>query len=39
MLKDFELKNYGEYRDVSLEDLRKWVFVKPNHKYDKIRND
>lgn len=32
-ISDFELKNYGEYRDVSLEDLRKWVFVD-YFKYD-----
>ncbi len=26
-ISDFELKKYGEYRDVALSDLRKWVFV------------
>ncbi|MDD3301790.1 MAG: C39 family peptidase [Patescibacteria group bacterium] len=32
-ISDFELKNYGEYRDVSLEDLRQWVFID-YFKYD-----
>lgn len=32
-ISDFELKKYGEYRDVSLEDLRKWVFID-YFKYD-----
>lgn len=32
-ISDFELKNYGEYRDVSLVDLRKWVFID-YFKYD-----
>ncbi len=26
-LSDFELRNYGEYRDVSLSDMVKWLFV------------
>lgn len=32
-ISDFELKKYGEYRDVSLEDLREWVFID-YFKYD-----
>lgn len=32
-ISDFELKKYGEYRDVSLDDLRKWVFID-YFKYD-----
>ena len=32
-ISDFELKKYGEYRDISLEDLRKWVFID-YFKYD-----
>lgn len=26
-ISDFELKKYGEYRDISLPDLRSWVFI------------
>ncbi|MCX6795831.1 MAG: C39 family peptidase [Candidatus Falkowbacteria bacterium] len=32
-ISDFELKKYGEYRDISLADLRQWVFID-YFKYD-----
>lgn len=34
-LSDFEKKKYGEYRDVTLSDMVKWIF-KDYFKYDKI---
>lgn len=34
-LSDFEKKKYGEYRDVTLEDMVAWIF-KDYFKYDKV---
>ncbi len=34
-LSDFEKKKYGEYRDVTLSDMVKWIF-KDYLKYDKV---
>lgn len=34
-LSDFEKKKYGEYRDVTLSDMIKWIF-KDYFKYDKV---
>ncbi len=34
-MSDFSLKKYGEYRDVSLEDLKKWIF-EDYFKYSKV---
>jgi len=34
-LSDFEKKKYGEYRDVTLSDMVKWIF-KDYFKYDKV---
>lgn len=35
-LSDFEQKKYGEYRDVTLSDMLKWIF-KDYFKYEKVR--
>ncbi|MFZ4648873.1 MAG: C39 family peptidase [Patescibacteria group bacterium] len=32
-ISDFELKKYAEYRDVALDDVRKWIFID-YFKYD-----
>ena len=34
-LSDFEQKKYGEYRDVSLSDMKKWIF-EDYFKYQKV---
>lgn len=34
-LSDFEKKKYGEYRDVSLSDMKKWIF-EDYFKYQKV---
>lgn len=34
-ISDYEQKNYGEYRDIGLTDVRDWIF-KDYFKYDKV---
>lgn len=34
-ISDYEQKNHGEYRDISLADVRDWIF-KDYYKYDKV---